>query len=225
MTTKPKIAVVLSGCGVNDGAEIHEAVLTLLALDRHAAEAQCFAPDIPQRDVINHLTGTEQAETRNVLVEAARIARGRIRDLASFRAIEFDAIIFPGGFGAAKNLCSFAVDGADCSVEPSVEAAILAMHKAGKPIGALCISPAIIARVLGAVELTIGNDAGTASALEEMGAKHRAAGPTEVVIDHAARVATTPCYMLDSTIGQIADGADNLVKAVIDLIRESAKAA
>jgi enhancing lycopene biosynthesis protein 2 len=218
MTTKAKIAVVLSGCGVNDGAEIHEAVFTLLALDRHGAEAQCFAPDIPQRDVINHLTGKVQTESRNVLVEAARIARGHIRDLAGFRAAECDAIIFPGGFGAAKNLCSFAVDGADCSVDPSVEAAILAMHKAGKPIGALCISPVIIARVLGTVELTIGDDAGTASAIQEMGGKHRTAGPAEVVIDRTARVVSTPCYMLDSSIGIIADGADNLVKAVIELI-------
>lgn len=225
MTKKTKIAVVLSGCGVNDGAEIHEAVLTMLAIDRHGAEYQCFAPDIRQRDVVDHVTGKQMAEQRNVLVEAARIARGKIRDLASFVPADFDGIIFPGGFGAAKNLSSFAVDGADCTVEPSVEKAIRGMRTAGKPIGALCIAPAVVAKVLGQVELTIGTDAGTASALQEMGAKHRNASHGEVVIDRTAGVITTPCYMLDATISQIADGANNVVEAMLALLRERAKAA
>ncbi len=225
MNQKPKIAVVLSGCGVNDGAEIHEAVLTMLAIDRQGAAYQCFAPNIPQHDVIDHATGKETGETRNVLVEAARIARGKIRDLAGFTAGEFDGLIFPGGFGAAKNLSSFAADGADCVVEPSVAKAIRTMHAEGKPIGALCIAPAVVAKVLGHVELTIGNDAGTASAIQEMGAKHRTATHGEVVIDRTARVATTPCYMLDATISQVADGAGNLVKAVLEMAAERAKAA
>ncbi len=225
MNKMPKIAVVLSGCGVNDGAEIHEAVLTLLAIDRQGAAYQCFAPNMPQRDVIDHITGKETGETRNVLVEAARIARGKIRDLAGFAAADFDAVIFPGGFGAAKNLSSFAVDGADCVVEPSVAKAIRTMHAEGKPIGALCIAPAVVAKVLGNVELTIGNDAGTASAIQEMGAKHHTASHGEVVVDRAARVATTPCYMLDASISQIADGAGNLVKAVLEMAAERAKAA
>ncbi len=225
MNRKPKIAVVLSGCGVNDGAEIHEAVLTLLAIDRQGGQYQCFAPDMAQRDVIDHATGKSMAESRNVMVEAARIARGQIRDLAEFNPAEFDALVFPGGFGAAKTLTSFAVDGADCQVEPSVEKAVHGMHDMGKPIGALCIAPAILARVLGSVELTIGDDAGTASAIEEMGAKHRNAGHGEVVVDRAQRVATTPCYMLESTISQIADGAGNLVKAILDMVREESKAA
>lgn len=219
-----KVAVVLSGCGVYDGAEIHESVLTLLALARQGAEVQCFAPDVAQHHVVNHLTGQEMAESRNVLVESARIARGKIKPLSAFKASDYDAIIFPGGFGAAKNLSSFAFDGADCSVNPDVEQAIAAMHAAGKPIGALCIAPAIMARVLGKVELTIGNDAGTASALESLGAHHVTTSHGDVVVDKAARLATTPCYMLDATIPQIAEGADNVVKAVLDMVREKATA-
>ncbi len=220
MTDKAKVAVVLSGCGVFDGSEIHEAVLTLLAIDRQGASYQCFAPDIAQRHVVDHLRGEETGETRNVLVESARIARGNIKPLREFDAGAFDALVFPGGFGAAKNLSSFAFDGPDCTVDPEVEAAIRAMRAAGKPIGALCIAPAIMAKVLGGVELTIGSDAGTAQALGAMGARHKVAGHGEVVVDRAARLATTPCYMLDATIGQIAEGADNVVRTVLEMARE-----
>jgi len=218
MSQKRKFAVVLSGCGVYDGAEIHEAVLTLLAIDRQGGSYACFAPNVAQMHVIDHASGQEMPESRNVLVEAARIARGAIADLASFKAAEFDAIIFPGGFGAAKNLCSFAVDGPGCSVQPDVAAAIQAMRAAGKPIGALCISPALMAKVLGAVDVTIGNDAGTAQAIEAMGAKHVAAGHGEVVVDAAAKLATSPCYMLEASISQIAEGAENVVKSLIKLM-------
>ncbi|MEI6556829.1 MAG: isoprenoid biosynthesis glyoxalase ElbB [Rhodospirillaceae bacterium] len=218
MSAKKTIAVVLSGCGVYDGAEIHESVLTLLAISRHGAEAVCFSPNINQHHVINHLTGQEMVETRNVLVEAARIARGQIRDLAGFKAAEVDALVFPGGFGAAKNLSSFAFDGADATVNPAVEAAVRAMVAAGKPVAALCIAPALLARILGAVDLTIGQDAGTAAALEKLGARHIPARQAEVVVDRRLKVVTTPCYMLDSTVAQIADGADNAIKAVLDLM-------
>ena len=218
MTKSPKIAVVLSGCGVYDGSEIHEAVLTLLALDRQGATVHCFAPNISQHHVIDHLTGQEAGESRNVLVESARIARGRIMDLKAFEADAFDGIIFPGGFGAAKNLSSFAFEGAECSVNPDVAAAIQAMREHGKPIGALCISPAIMAKVLGAVDLTIGSDPDTAAALARMGAHHIPAGHGEVVIDRKAKLATTPCYMLDATITQIADGADHVVRAVLEMV-------
>jgi enhancing lycopene biosynthesis protein 2 len=220
MTKSPRIAVVLSGCGVYDGSEIHEAVLTLLALDRQGARAQCFAPDVPQHHVVDHLTGQESGESRNVLVESARIARGQIRDLKEFKADEFDGIIFPGGFGAAKNLSSFAFDGADCTVNPDVSAAITAMRERGKPIGALCISPAIMAKVLGQVDLTIGSDADTAAALTRLGAHHVTASHGEVVVDRRAKLATTPCYMLDASIRQIADGADNVVRAVLEMAGE-----
>ena len=218
MSGKKKIAVVLSGCGVYDGAEIHESVLTLLAISRHGAEAVCFAPDIRQHHVINHLTGQEAAESRNVLVEAARIARGQIADLATFDAAKVDALVFPGGFGAAKNLSSFAFDGPDCSVNAGVEAAVKAMVAAGKPVAALCIAPALLAKILGDVELTIGQDADTAAALEKLGARHVPSRQAEVVVDRKLKVVTTPCYMLDSTVAQIADGADNAVKAVLELI-------
>ncbi|HVI52575.1 MAG TPA: isoprenoid biosynthesis glyoxalase ElbB [Candidatus Sulfotelmatobacter sp.] len=218
MSKKPRIAVVLSGCGVYDGAEIHEAVMTLLAIDRHGGEAVCFAPNVDQMHVVDHLTGQPTGERRNVLVESARIARGAISDLASFRAADVDAVVFPGGFGAAKNLCSFAVDGPECKVEPSVDAAIKAMRFAGKPIGALCIAPALLARVLGRGEVTIGNDEGTAKAIEAMGAKHTVAGHGQAVVDQGLKVVTSPCYMLDATIAQIADGADAVVTALLKLV-------
>lgn len=215
--TKPRIAVVLAGCGVYDGSEIHEATLTLLAIDRAGAAYQCFAPDKDQMHVVNHLTGEATQEKRNVLVESARIARGNIKPLTAFQPADFDAVILPGGFGAAKNLCTFAVAGPDCAVDPQVEKALTAMRAAGKPIGALCIAPAILARVLGGVTLTIGSDPETAAALEKMGAHHVARGHGEIAVDDAAKVVTSPCYMLDASISQIADGADATVRAVLKL--------
>lgn len=217
MSGKKKIAVVLSGSGVSDGSEIHEAVSALLAIDRRSASYQCFAPDIAQSDVIDHASGKPTAESRNVLVEAARIARGNILPLGDFRAEDYDAIVFPGGFGAAKNLSSFAKDGPDCRVEPTVAAAIRAMHKAGKPIGALCIAPVLVVKVLGDIDVTIGADADTAAAIEAMGGRHHRRGHGEVAVDQANKIVTTPCYMLDSTIAQIFEGADNLVRAVLEL--------
>ncbi len=217
MNPVKKFAVVLSGCGVQDGAEIHEATLTLLAIDRLKCEYQCFAPDINQHHVINHLNGKEMKETRNVLAESARIARGNIKPLSRFDEKEFDAIIFPGGFGVAKNLCTFAFDGEKCSVNPDVEKAVKSMHAAGKPIGALCISPVLITKVLGEITVTIGNDIGTAKAIRAMGGQHVNASYGEVIIDHQRKIVTTPCYMLDATITQIAEGADNLVKTILDM--------
>lgn len=218
--TKPMIAVVLSGCGVYDGAEIHEAVLTLLAIDRAGAAYQCHAPDIAQAQVVNHLTGQPAEEARNVLVESARIARGKIKPLADLKADQADALMFPGGFGVAKNLCSLAFDGPACKVDPQVARVIKDFAKAGKPIGALCIAPALMAKVLEGAEVTIGQDAGTVQAIAAMGGHHKTAGHGEVVIDRRHKLVTTPCYMLDSTIGQIADGATAAVKAVLDLVRQ-----
>jgi enhancing lycopene biosynthesis protein 2 len=213
-----KFAVVLAGCGVFDGAEIHEATLTMLAINRQGALYQCFAPDIDQAHVLNHITGEEMPETRNVMVESARIARGNIRPLSEFDATGFDAIVFPGGFGVAKNLCSFAFDGADCKVNDDARKAVQAMHQAGKPIGALCISPVLITKILGDVEVTIGSDAGTAGAVEKMGGKHAVTTHGEVVIDPKNKVITTPCYMLDANIGQIADGAENVIKTILSML-------
>ena len=212
-----KIAVVLSGCGVYDGAEIHESTLTMLAIAQQGAGYQCFAPDMEQAHVVNHLTGKEMNEKRNVLVEAARIARGDIKPLSEYKPAEYDAIVFPGGFGAAKNLCTFAFDGPDCSVNPYVEAAIRSTVKAEKPVGALCISPAVVAKVLGDVNVTIGQDKGTAEAIEKLGATHTTTTHGEIVVDEKYKLVTTPCYMLDATISQIADGANNIVAKILEL--------
>ena len=214
----PKIAVVLSGCGVYDGAEIHEATLTLYAIARNGASYEIFAPDMDQHHVINHINGEEMNESRNVLVESARIARGDIKALSEFSGKDFDAMIFPGGFGAAKNLSTFAFEGPDCSVNADVEKAIRDMISLGKPIGALCISPVIFAKMLGEVKVTIGQDKGTAEAVEKMGATHVSSSHGEIVIDQGYKLVTTPCYMLDANIAQIGEGAENVVKAVLDLV-------
>ena len=215
---RKSIAVVLSGCGVYDGAEIHESVLTLLALDQQGVDYQCFAPDIDQHHVINHLNGEEMDQRRNVLVEAARIARGDIKPLDELSAGEYDALVFPGGFGAAKNLSSFAIDGAECTVEKSVVRAVQAMHEQGKPIAALCISPVLIARLLPQARVTIGQDDGTAKAIEAMGGVHIKSGHGDVVVDEKLNLITSPCYMLDASISQIAEGASNTVKTLLERI-------
>ncbi len=216
MKTK-SFAVVLSGCGVYDGAEIHESVMTMLAIDQLHCTYTLFAPNVEQMHVVNHLNGQESGEKRNVLVESARIARGKIKPLNEYKPAEFDALIFPGGFGVAKNLCTFAVDGPDCKVNTDVEKAVRDTHKAGKPIGALCIAPAMISKILGNVEVTIGQDKGTAEAIKSMGSTHKNTKHGEVAIDMQNKIVTTPCYMLDSTIKQIHEGAYNLVKAIIEM--------
>ena len=215
-----KIGVVLSGCGVYDGAEIHESVVTLLAIDRLGAEAVICAPDVPQLHVVNHLTGeVEEGAERNVLVESARIARGAIRDVAEVTADELDALILPGGFGAAKNLCDFAVKGADCDVDPGVAALVRAVHEQGKPVAAVCIAPALIAKVLGdeGPELTIGNDADTAGALEAMGAAHVACPVREFVLDRERKLISSPAYMLAESISEAAEGIEKTVAILIDM--------
>ena len=217
MSTKKKIAVILSGCGVYDGTEIHEAILTLLAIARAGAQYEIFAPNVEQAHVINHMTGEVMNETRNVLVESARIARGKIHDLKEYDANNYDALIFPGGFGAAKNLSTFAFDGPDCTVNLDVENAVKETVKIGKPIGALCIAPAIITKILGNIEVTIGQDKETVSAIKKMGGKHKLTTHGEVVVDSKHKIATTPCYMLDATIDQISDGAENIVKTILKM--------
>jgi len=208
-------AVILSGCGVYDGAEIHEATLSMWAIAKQGATYDVFAPDIKQYHVINHLTGEEMPETRNVLVESARIARGNIKPLSAFQPDAYDMMLLPGGFGAAKNLSTFAFDGPDCTINTDVEQAIRGMHQAGKPIGALCISPVLLARILGGVKLTIGSDQGTAQAVENLGAEHVVTTHGQVVVDEKNNIYTTPCYMLDASITDIADGADNIVRAML----------
>ncbi len=212
-----KIAVILSGCGVYDGAEIHEATLTLLAIQKSGSTYECFAPNIEQHHVINHLTGEEIKQTRNVLIESARIARGKIKDIAELDVNNFDAIVFPGGFGVAKNLSDFAFKGSDSEVLPIVHDVILAFWKAKKPIGALCISPAIIAKVIPNALVTIGSDVSTKEAIEKMGSKHQITSHGEIVVDTENKIVTTPCYMLDANIAQIEEGANNLISKLIIL--------
>lgn len=216
-----KFAVVLAGCGVYDGAEIHEATLALLAIKQAGAHYQCFAPDISQFHVINHITGEEMPETRNVLVESARIARGNIQPLSEFKAEDFDVLFFPGGFGAAKNLSTVAFDGPNASVNAEVEAAVKAMHASKKPIGAMCISPVFIAKILGDVNITVGQDEGTIQAIEAIGATHIQTDHGDVVFDAENLVYTTPCYMLDASIVDIWDGAFNIVEAILAEQEES----
>lgn len=210
-----KIAVLLSGCGVYDGSEIHEATMTMYAIARNSARYEVFAPDMEQYHVVNHLTGELMNEQRNVLIESARIARGAVKPLTDYEPEKFDALVIPGGFGAAKNLSSFAFDGVECIVQRDVVNAIKDTHSNGKPIGALCIAPVLLAKVLGNVTLTIGQDESTAEAIEAMGAHHERRTHTEVVIDKKNKIFTSPCYMLDANIVQIAEGADNLIKAIL----------
>jgi len=217
-----KIAVILSGCGVYDGAEIHESVITLLRLDQRGAQVQCFAPDIAQLHVINHLTGEEMPESRNVLVESARIARGNVKDLREARVEDFDALIVPGGFGSAKNLSNFAVEGAGCTVQPEVLALTEAFAEAGKPVGLICISPALAAKIYGpGVTCTIGNDPDTAAAVSKMGGTHEDCAVTDIVEDHARKLVSTPAYMLAQNISEAASGINKLVDRVLELTHEN----
>jgi enhancing lycopene biosynthesis protein 2 len=213
-----KFAVILAGCGVYDGAEIHEAVLTLLAIKKLEADYEIFAPDIEQHHVINHLNGKVLPEKRNVLIESARIARGEIKPLHQMDFEKFDALIFPGGFGVAKNLCDFAFSGSNCSLNPEIETIIKKMHELHKPIGALCISPVLIAKALGNIQLTIGQDETTAKAVTALGAKHIPTNHGDVVVDNKNKIFTTPCYMLDADILDIENGAMNIVQAMLDHI-------
>ena len=217
MNTKKKFAVILAGCGNRDGAEIHESVMTLYAIAKSDSTYEVFAPDVNQYHVINHLTGQPTGETRNVLVESARIARGKIRPLTEFSVENFDILMFAGGFGVAKNLCTYAFDGAGMTVNPDVERAVRSMHAAGKPIGALCISPVILANILDGVKITMGQDPAAIKNIQSMGASHQGTSGGEVVIDSTNKVVTSPCYMLDASIVDIADGAVNTVNALLEL--------
>jgi len=220
---KKKIAVVMSGCGVFDGTEIHEAVLTLLAIEEEGASWHCFAPNIEQMHVINHSTGNvEEGETRNVFVESARISRGgeKISELDEYDPTDFDAIVFPGGFGGAKNLSDFAVRGGEAEVQASVTNAVRSTHAMGKPIGFICITPASVgALTLGGdgVELTIGNDPDTASAVVQCGAKHTDCPVENVVVDFENKVVSTPAYMLGPGVSDVRKGISNLVNEVLKL--------
>lgn len=232
MTTHtPRVAVVLCGCGRADGSEIHEAVSCLIHLARLGATYHCFAPDAPQAEVINHLTGKPAHETRNQLVEAARIARGKIAPLAELRHTDYDAIVFPGGFGAAKNLCTFAKEGPACRVDPHVERIIKDFHAAHKPIGMCCIAPVLGAKVLGSksggpgIKVTIGHDPGVSAAIAAWGSSNVPKDVTEACTDHDHRIATAPAYMDDhATPFQVYEGIGRMIESTLAMVRAPAHA-
>lgn len=215
-----KVGVILSGCGFQDGAEIHESVCTLLALDRMGVETICCAPNIEQAKVTNHLTGEESDEKRNVLVESARIARGKIMDIKDLNATELDALVLPGGFGAALNLSDFALKGPDAEVNADVARLVREVHNAGKPICAICIAPAVVAKILGSEHpvLTIGNDEGTAAAIEKCGAKHEGCAVRDFVVDKKLKIVSTPAYMLGPSVAHVAEGIERAVRETVAMI-------
>lgn len=218
-----KVAVVLSGCGFLDGAEIHESVVTLLALDRAGVRIICAAPDVDQYHTINHLTSEPQEKcSRNVLMESSRIARGEIIPLENLKIDDVDALIFPGGFGAAKNLCTLAFDGPDCNINPEAKRVILETLDQNKPLGVMCIAPAMAAKAVQgskySITVTIGNDAGTAGAIVAMGSKHVDCAVDDIVYDAENKVVSTPAYMLGPSIAPVATGIEKLVDKVLSLL-------
>ena len=214
-----RIGVCLSGCGVNDGAEIHESVITALTLDRSGAEIIYTAPDVKQTKVINHITGDEMNEIRNVLVESARIARGDITDLAQLTSDDMDALLFPGGFGAALNLCDFALKGADCHIHPEVKRIIWEMLAENKPLGFICIAPALFARAVKnadmTAKITIGNDQATADQIEKLGSQHEICSVDDCIVDEENKIVSTPAYMLAGNISEAASGIEKLVHQIM----------
>ena len=214
-----KFAVILAGCGHKDGAEITEAVSLLLAIDQHQCAYQCFAPDRPQAEVMDHLKGIPVKEERNIMTEAARIARGNVLPIDQFKAKDYDALFFPGGFGAAKNLCDYAFKGGQMEVYPDVARAILEMHQAGKPIGAMCIAPVMLAKLIPGVYVTLGAE-GTpvTDEVRSWGANHVQTENGDVCADNGNLVFTTPAFMLDAALSDVYDGAYNMIEAVLDCL-------
>ena len=217
-----KIGVLLSGCGVNDGAEIHESVITMLALDRAGVETVMMAPNIDQMHVVNHYTGQEMDEFRNVLVESSRIARGNIKDMAEVTGNDIDALIIPGGFGVVKNLCDYAMAGSECSINPDVFRLVSEVHLLQKPIGAICIAPAMMAKILGeqdeSAEMTVGSDESTANDIKTMGSTHVTCPVTEMVVDKEKKIITTPAYMEAQSIKEAAEGIEKLVVEILSMV-------
>ena len=216
-----KVGVLLSGSGVQDGSEIHESVLTALSLEKSRAEIVFMAPNIDQMHVINHYTGQEMDEFRNVLVESARIARGNIKDLAEIRGEDLDALIIPGGLGVAKNLSDYAMSGSECSVNPDVYRLVVEMLISKKPIGAICIAPAMMSKILSeqnlSANLTVGSDAATSKDIEAMGSQHQNCSTKEVVVDVKNKIVSTPAYMDAKSISEVAEGIEKLVNEIVSM--------
>jgi len=221
MNKNPHFAVILSGCGRADGSEIHEAVFALLCVENMGCTYQCFAPNIKQAAVINHLNNEPMPETRNVLIESARIARGNIRDLNEFKAENFDGIIFPGGLGAVTNWCDFAAKGTDCDINRGIYNVIRECYDKKLVIGAMCIAPAMVAVALAdkKIHFTLGAGGATAEKIEELGAVHEEVGVTDVCVDRVNRICTTPAYMLATNMTDVCQGAQNLIGAMCQLIQ------
>lgn len=213
-----KFAVILAGCGNKDGSEIQEAVLTLLSIDQQLGAYQCFAPDISQVKTINFLTNEELPDRRSVLLESARIARSDIKPLSDFNHQDFDVLVIPGGRGVALNLCTFAKDGVNMTVNADVKKAVLAMHKEGKPIGALCIAPVIIAKLIPNVKLTFGDDQEVAAMFTAIGVKTIKANADDVIVDEVNKIVTTPCYMVKTGPAQMYKGINNLIIALKEMV-------
>lgn len=223
---KQKIAVLLAGCGVYDGSEIHEAVLSLLALEEAGFEYQCIAPNKLQHHVINHLTGEEMQPARNVLEESARIARGNVLALDAITETAFDGLLIPGGFGAAKNLNQWALKGPDGDIDPQVKALILAFARAHKPIGAMCMGPTVLASAFAgsefAPQLTVGSTeapspydiAAISAGMESLGSKASMRTVEQIEVDVPLKIVTAPCYMMEAGIGQIRQNTKQLVEAM-----------
>jgi enhancing lycopene biosynthesis protein 2 len=220
MAPQKRVGVVLSGCGFLDGAEIQEATCTLLSLDRRGAKLVAIAPDVEQMHVVDHVKGAPaEGEKRRVLEESSRIVRGQITEISKVSAKDLDALVFPGGYGVAKNLCTFAVDGRNMRVLPEVERLAREMRAASKPQGYICIAPVIAAKLFGAdrVKVTIGNDRDTAAAIESWGARHVDCKVDEIAVDERLEIVTTPAYMLGPWIAPVAAGIDKLVSAVLEM--------
>ncbi|CDH20399.1 sigma cross-reacting protein 27A (SCRP-27A),enhancing lycopene biosynthesis protein 2, with glutamine amidotransferase-like domain [Xenorhabdus bovienii str. kraussei Quebec] len=213
------VAVILSGCGVYDGSEIHESVLTMLSLSRLGAKVSFFSPDEVQHHVINHLNGEEEKETRHIMQESARITRGNIQPLSQVDINTLDALIIPGGFGVAKNLCNFAFKGSECEINKDLLSIVRSMHQQGKPMGFMCIAPVMVAKILGRpIKVTIGNDPETAAQIEAMGGIHIECPVDDIVIDFKNKIVTTPAYMLAESLSQAEQGIDKLVRKILEMI-------
>ncbi|MBD2810096.1 isoprenoid biosynthesis glyoxalase ElbB [Xenorhabdus sp. Vera] len=213
------VAIILSGCGVYDGSEIHESVLTMLSLSRLGAEVSFFSPDDVQHHVINHVNGEVKQESRRIMEESARITRGNIQSLSKVDINALDALIIPGGFGVAKNLCNFAFKGSDCEINKELLSIVRAMHQQGKPMGFMCISPVMVPKILGKpIKVTIGNDPETAAKIEEMGGIHVECPVDDIVVDFTNKIVTTPAYMLAESLFQAEKGIDKLVKKILEMI-------
>ncbi len=211
-----KIAVILSGCGVFDGSEIHEVVLSLLAIEHNGAEWVCFAPNIYQHHALEHSTGTEHIDSRHVMEESSRLSRGEISDVATLDANDFDALIVPGGFGAAKNLSNFALDSAMFEINPHVLKACKSFKKATKPTGFMCISPVMLPAIYGkGVKCTIGNDTKVADFIESQGGKHVNCMAQDIIWDDINKVGTTPAYMTAKNMLEVQKGISKLIEKVI----------